>query len=204
MDTLPRGAEINLVSLGSSGSLAPHIAVAFAGGTREAIAVSRDGENSLWVPMWSAVARYPETKIWSVQYSRALARATPASLSIREAKDRLERAVRETAEFAFAQGLSVWGETFERAAGSLESAQPVAPYHPDILPPGGYSLAARRLLAAAVGAFVFGGMGSWNDITVADPEARARYEPLTRELYAAVMDGLIAAVNQGIAAASRG
>src|SRR4051794_262143 len=46
----------------------------------------------------------------------------------------------------------------------LTAVEPTAPYHPDILPSAGYTLAARQLLAGAVASFVFGGMGSWNDV----------------------------------------
>ena len=78
--------------------------------------------------------------------------------------------------------------------------KPTAPYHPDILPPAGYTLAAQQLLAAAVGGFVFGGMGSWNDSAPESADARPQYERLSEELYAAVTGGLVVAINGGMAA----
>ena len=45
--------------------------------------------------------------------------------------------------------------------------------------------------------FVFRGMGSWNDYGFSDRELQTRYERVTSRLYAAVMDGIIAAVNEG-------
>ncbi len=53
-------------------------------------------------------------------------------------------------------------------------------------------------MAASVAAFVFGGMGSWNDTGFADREMQARYERVTRQLYIAVMDGLVTAVNASV------
>ena len=122
-------------------------------------------------------------------------------MTIERAAEALETALREIGEFAAAQsGLAAWSETFAKAAESLGANAPAAPYHPDILPPRGYSSRARQLLAAAVGAFVFGGMGSWNDLGFAERKLQERYERLTKELYAAVMGGLVAAVNRGVSA----
>jgi hypothetical protein len=56
----------------------------------------------------------------------------------------------------------------------------------------------RQLLAASVAGFVFGGMGSWNDHGFSDRESQARYERVTSQLYAAVMEGMATAVNEGM------
>jgi len=195
---LPPVADIHLVALGSALPLAAHIAAALAGGTREGIAVSTGGESFLWSPLWEVVARYPETKIWSVTYRRIGAHPVEiATTSIDEAKVRLEAALDDAKELASQHdSLSSWCATFESAAQTLRSNDPVAPYHPDILPRL-YRLPARQLLAGAVGAFVFGGMGSWNDIVLSDGDARTAYESVTKRLYDAVIDALVTAVNAG-------
>ena len=74
----------------------------------------------------------------------------------------------------------------------------MAQFHPDILPSAGYTLAARQWLAAEVGGFVFGGMGSWNDGGPVSAQARLEYDRLTEELYSAVTDVLRVAVNTGM------
>jgi hypothetical protein len=38
-------------------------------------------------------------------------------------------------------------------------------------------------------------MGSWNDVGVADPAARETYERVSEDLYQAVLQSLVAAVN---------
>lgn len=43
--------------------------------------------------------------------------------------------------------------------------------------------AARQVFAAAVGAWVFGGMGSWNDFFVEDENLRQRYEEVSESLF---------------------
>ena len=195
---LPPDADFNLVALGSALPLAVHMAAALAGGTREGIAVSSGGRSFLWNPLWEVVARYPERKIWSVTYRRVRTRPveiTPAN--IEETKSRLETALDDAKELASRHGwLSSWCATFESAGQTLRSNDPVAPYHPDILPRL-YGLPARQLLAAAVAAFVFGGMGSWNDVVLSGREEQAAYESVTKRLYDAVMDALVTAVNAG-------
>jgi hypothetical protein len=54
---------------------------------------------------------------------------------------------------------------------------------------------AKRLLAEALEAWVFGGMGSWNDVVLTGDTDRAKYDKLTSSLYAAVIDACVAAAN---------
>jgi len=153
----------------------------------------------LWKPGWTTVAKYPETKIWSVTYSRTRSLRRDPDPTIEQAAEGLAAMLEEVARFiAASPSIASWGETIAQAAASLRAAEPRAPYHPDVLPSAGYSLAARRLLAASVTAFVFGGMGSWNDLGFADRSVHAEYERLTKKLYAAVMEGIVAAVNRGL------
>jgi hypothetical protein len=202
MTALPRASVIRFFSLGAAGSPAAHVASAFVGGTREGIGVSSSGSNDIWIPAWNATGdKYPEQKIWRVQYTMVKDSGIPLPApTVVIARERLGKALREITDFAAADsGLSPWCETFQRAADALGAPNPAAPYHPDILPPEGYTLEARQLLAAAVGGFVFGGMGSWNDGGPESSDARQEYEQLSTELYAAVMEGLGVAVNDGAA-----
>ncbi|MBW3624663.1 MAG: hypothetical protein KY468_14755 [Armatimonadetes bacterium] len=51
-----------------------------------------------------------------------------------------------------------------------------------MLPEEGYSLLARQLLATATQAYVFGGMGSWNDIGF-EGSLQREYEKVSADLY---------------------
>jgi hypothetical protein len=64
-----------------------------------------------------------------------------------------------------------------------------------MLPPVGYPLDARRILAAATQAWVFGGMGSWGDIRFEDKSVETAFWPLNTKLRVAVEDALISATN---------
>jgi hypothetical protein len=63
-----------------------------------------------------------------------------------------------------------------------------------MLPPRGFSESARRLLATAARSWVFGGMGTWNDLTFDGSEEEA-YEEVSAELYDAVLGAFVAAAN---------
>ncbi len=89
----------------------------------------------------------------------------------------------------------MWSEWFRAALQRASASRAVFDYYPDVLPLTGYTEPARRLLSACEKAWVFGGMGSWNDVGFETPELEARYRSLTPELFSAVLFGVAAAVN---------
>lgn len=200
MATFPVDARVALVCLGASTPVEASAASPFVSSARAGIAVLWDGGGNLWSPAWEAVGRYPDTKIWRVTYlARATLEVKATWQPLNEARTALADTLNDVAAFASAhEGLLGWRETFEKASQALHAPEPISPYHPDILPLEGYSLPARQLLAASVGGFVFGGMGSWNDCAFEEPEVQPRYECVTRQLYTAVLGGLVSAVNTGL------
>lgn len=86
--------------------------------------------------------------------------------------------------------MDAWAAWFERAltvAGDI-------PGHPDMLPPS-YTYEARHLAAMAAQAWVFGGMGSWNDVSFENVATAAEYEAVSRNLYDAVLIALEASAD---------
>ena len=67
-------------------------------------------------------------------------------------------------------------------------------YHSDISPPGYLSREAQALLAAAQAAWVFGGMGSWNDLRF-DGDDQRTYDFLSNQLYTLLITAIIQATN---------
>jgi hypothetical protein len=174
-----------------------HRAAAFAGGVPIAIQADLPKGFELWYPLWQTGG--PQQKPWLVTY-RALQfpyshARQPQDLG--EIKHSLHQALLKAAEFARrpqAAALS-WAAFFEKALERLDSAEPAMPYHADILPESGFSLEARQLLAGAAASYVFGGMGSWNNLGFEDPQTQAAYEQVTAELYAAVKLAVVKASN---------
>jgi hypothetical protein len=107
-----------------------------------------------------------------------------------EAENDLQAALTKAYDFAIEQKFDSWAAWFAKA----QAADPDMPYHPDMLPEG-WPHAAQRCASRAAQAWVFGGMGSWNDIYIPDPEVDARLREVSRELYRSVLVALVAATN---------
>lgn len=115
--------------------------------------------------------------------------------TVEDATRELGRALAEATEVAQGEGWDSWATWFAGAQAQLVAGEPVPRFHSDLAPPGSLDLPHRQLLAGAVGAWVFGGMGSWNDAAPADPERRSAYEGATLRLYTALVTALMAVVN---------
>jgi hypothetical protein len=148
----------------------------------------------LWQSHWAVRDRNrPDRRIWAVELTGTpLGEALPPQPAPASARDDLRAALEAIERFADADaGLADWSAWFAEALRLLEAAEPVIPYHPD-LAPDGLPLESRRLLAAAVKAWVFGGMGSWNDLAYPEGARRAEYEQQTGRLYRSVLAALLA------------
>ncbi len=165
------------------------------GGSRRIEAIGK-GAVHAWSPRWTLSDRDdPEERIWKVAYlmtSTSPRRSGPDPSSV---KDALQSNLGEIEAFARGQKLFNFAYCFRSALEALESDDPIAlSYSPDIVPPGFLGVEARRILVAAQKAWVFGGMGSWNDLGF-EGEDQKRYDCLSRELYALCNLALMAAAN---------
>lgn len=155
--------------------------------------------SDFWKPRWQLGNRdRKDKKIWRVSYVRVLSRmpltqARPDDLE--QLRLELKQCLERIAQFSRSQNLEWFTKAFESAFARLESQDPLADvYHTDIAPSGFLSLAANQLLGSAQAAWVFGGMGSWNDLGFEGP-AQARYEQLSEELYQLLNRVIVAAAN---------
>jgi hypothetical protein len=180
-------------------TLAPHLLAAWTNGSRVSIVTEGAEPRLRWIAS-RHVDRVPteaDERVWAVH---CVGRPDIADLAPRptipEAAAALEALVRAARELARRMDETFWGGQLERALARLTDDDPATKHHDDVLPPSA-ELDRRRLFAAAVGAYVFGGMGTWNDIGPPpdDEEANAEYDRVTPALYAAVLDAVAAAVN---------
>lgn len=179
------------------GPLPGHIAVSFAGGGRWTIVA--DGSDGIghWTPEW-AFHSDDAARPWTVRYvGRTAVQGTSFAppVALDAAREDLERSLIAAEELARAISTDDWREWFEAARRQLSSESPRARYHDDALPRSGYSLACRQVFAAAVGAWVFGGMGSWNDIVVDDVDLNRRYEVVSASLFRSVLNAFEAVLD---------
>ena len=171
-----------------------HVAAAFAGGLRAGMLTTGPGGGRYWQAHLTVGARIAaDGRIWSVSYLSQPFAAAPQVPGVGSAAATLDGALERAAYFADVQDLATWAQLFQRARRASGGGSGMGAR----LLPAGWDGAAARLIDTVSAAWVFGGMGSWNDVTPADPAAVAEYGAVTRELYSAVMLAAVAAVNVG-------
>src|SRR3954469_7398472 len=162
--------------------------VAFAGAGSWSMLATGAVTESWWAGWTVGDQKAPDRRIWNVGYRGVELPKTemPAAPSIAQAGLRLREALHAAAEFARSQGLDQWSGVFDSAlrAGAADD---------DLLHPAA-AAEARALAATASRAWVFGGMGSWNDLSF-DGDAQVRSERVSEELYRATLEALVAATN---------
>ena len=169
------------------------------GGGKWSIETRRSSSSDFWKSRWQLGNRDRKDKrIWRVSYVRFLSRrpstqAQPEDLE--QLRSELEQCLERITQFSRSQNLEWFTRAFESGIVKLESPDPLADiYHADIAPPGFLSLVASQLLGSAQAAWVFGGMGSWNDQGF-EGQTQARYEQLSEELYQLLNRVIVAAAN---------
>lgn len=185
-----------LIRPGNDG-LAGHLTAAFANGVSTPIVAARADEASIWRASWSVAAgeRPADNRIWVVTYENVsdIARPTLQHPTITAATAHLGDALQAIHRFAISHDTGHWVAWFEEALALLNSPAPATPYYAEFLPDRG--LAHSQLTSCAVKAWVFGGMGSWNDLGFFGDDAQHEYEQVTSRLFNAVMEAVDAAAN---------
>lgn len=174
-----------------------HVAVAFSGGVPTAIQADLPNSFELWYPQWKTGGQVK--KPWLVEYRSLLfpnSHALPVE-KLSTVKNKLKQAVSQAEKFAKRSDINAsnWATWFTQSLKLLDSSSPIAPFHPDILPASSFSLETRQILFSAMQSYVFGGMGSWNDMGFQKPEIQNEYERITKELYEAVKSAIVMASN---------
>lgn len=158
----------------------------------------RSGHADVWRSTWSVDREYQSScdGVWDVVYDN-LGEVPDPELrhpSVESAIEQLSGALDAIHQFASAHKTGHWGELFAAARELLTTAEPTVPYYDQLLPDRG--LQHTRLTAALAESWVFGGMGSWNDLGFGEPDVAADYQAVTRDLYAAVMTAVDAVTNR--------
>ncbi len=169
------------------------------GGGRWLIEALHPSGADYWEARWEVGNQdHPEKLIWQVAYGRIAQTSEPSQLSIRAAavvKQELLSTLVEIEAFANKHQQYGFAKAFKLGQSALESKSPHADsYHKDISPSGFLNLESSQLLAASQAAWVFGGMGSWNDMGFSGKEQET-YESLSDSLYRLLNEAFIVASN---------
>jgi hypothetical protein len=151
-----------------------------------------DGRSFSWVPIWQhQKSEPPLSKPWKVEYQAFNDTRSFEVPDTAAATEILRSALTDIHRFATDLEIPFWPSLFERASGWLEGTESDL-HHNDLCPEGALSADARRLLYACQTSWVFGGMGSWNDIYETQ---NPKYPIVSKALFNAVNSGIVAAVN---------
>ena len=170
-----------------------HISSAFVGGgSIWIIEVQSDRGSDLYADAKFLDTYLPKAKSQYVRFERGVHHLANDP-SVDDARTRLNDALTNISEFAGRyEHLTHWADIFNRARKCLTTYEP--PVDDFLLPFGILPKKALQLIRAAFGSWVFGGMGSWNDVAFSG-EAGYECSSLTDALYEAVCVALMAGAN---------
>ncbi len=137
--------------------------------------------------------------LWIVHFVHADDASLAPDLSVEDATRHLQAVILVALDHARREPrLAQWAGSLERALAALAGSGP--PHGPfDVLPDYGYTDEAVRLVTGVHYAWILGGEGSWSDYEPrSKPDARLHDRTMT-ELYACLIEGMLAAVNDGLA-----
>lgn len=169
------------------------------GGGRWLIEAVKPSESDFWEANWEVGDKDdPEQNIWNVKYGRILRNANQPERPlphILEVKVQLKEALTKISEFAHSNECGNFAKCFDRGIKAL-SEQPSSNDNGYIIFPDNYAASDyHQVLNACQSAWVFGGMGSWNDMGFSDNEVHKQYEELSDMLFNLVNLSIIVASN---------
>ncbi len=173
------------------------------GGTWAMEAVQQSGGRTLWFSRWQVWDQNaPERRIWRVSYGRVSGTrvATPPAGDLAVLAARLRAALADIHNFSERHQCGAFTTSFSRAIETVDSGGTKRyGFHKDLAPEGACPSLAECLLDACQSAWVFGGMGSWNDLAFSG-DVQVEYERTSQGLFLTLTDVIQAAANASSAA----
>lgn len=174
-----------------------HQLAGFIGGGGATILETNHGDFSIfWLSKWE----YVNDK-WQVTYVSSLKRYQPTDwhYDVGDTHARLGDVLTRIRDFAQNNKEGHWAKIFDKALQALSETTPdMTERQASRILPENYASLNKQLLLAASRSFVFGGMGSWNDVYFSDEEIYDQYRTLSGELYQTMMQAVICSVNQDL------
>nr|AQQ75086.1 hypothetical protein [uncultured bacterium] len=167
------------------------------GGPAWLIEVVGDGPSAIWQGFEQIGERNdPEQKIWINTYLRVGETTAQdfAALPLAQASADLKESLVEIEALARRMKFAPFDAMFAAARASLEGGPIDHAFAADADRYAAFDVAQQRLLGAVLHAWVFGAMGSWNDIAP-DEADKDDYERLSEQLFVALNDAICALAN---------
>ncbi len=151
-------------------------------------------KSDFWIPSWQVGDRnHPEQKIWKVFYiqkAKGLTSLPLPKVDLNTLQADLHNILKQIAHFAFDQKQNDFGHCFMKALEFLEESPIPKKSEFPLAPPFFLDPSSEKLLNALQAAWVFGGMGSWNDL-VFEGELLEKYTQLSDHLFYLIIEILI-------------
>jgi hypothetical protein len=172
------------------------------GGGRWLIEANYGKKSDFWEARWGVKYQDEPSKIiWHATYGKIASgvKANPIFFEdLYGLKTELQDALENIEKLAAKYELKYFQECFQKALSSLSSNRPLlVDYYPDLMPQNYMSPLAEQVLAASQNAGVFGGMGSWNDLSLEDD--KEQYRDLSDRLFSLLNVSIYSSVNSCIA-----
>jgi hypothetical protein len=155
-----------------------------------------DSHFERWMAKWDVGdQKRPDRRIWRVTYACVStgSEAPAAVVSEENARATLKTALTEIQAFSARMKCDPFTQNFERGLKALAHELGADVYHHDLWPAKLLPSEAEDLLNARQCAWVFGGMGSWNDMGFDGADGK-EYERVSEQLFRAVTTAIPAAV----------
>jgi hypothetical protein len=181
-------------------NLSDRMSVAFVGGGGfwAIEVIGQDGYSQILRSQWEVGNRNaPNRRIWRVGYGQ-VGRIKTTNAEARPLiilKESLGTALREIHDFSKAHECEGFTKCFSNARESLSPLAPRHGHHKDLSVDGILSPDAMALLDSCQTAWVFGGMGSWNDMGFDGEEGR-EYDRVSENLFRLLCEIIPASANE--------
>jgi len=168
------------------------------GGTWSMEVVLAGNRSQFWIPRWEVCNKdEPEKRIWHVTYGCISEKDTVQEqfTSLQVIESRLSQALSEIYSFSKNHNCGGFTQWFADAIDTIDSeGKNLHGYHKDLAPDGYLSHNEKIILDACQKSWVFGGMGSWNDLGF-DGVDQVEYERVSEQLFNVVNEAIIVGVN---------
>ena len=169
------------------------------GGERWLIETTRVISSDFWEARWRVRNQNaPDRKTWDVKYFRVSQNrpsVSPGARGLPALRRELEDVLVNIKEFARRQNLAVFADLFQRSIELICADRPLEHVcHSDLTRGTELPLDAQEVLAAAQAAWVFGGMGSWNDL-ILEGSAQQEYAQRSDQLFSLLSEAICEAAN---------
>jgi hypothetical protein len=157
-----------------------------------------DSASEYWLSRWEVWNQEaPEQRIWRVTYGMVSRGKTSDDNmpSLKSVLASLEKSLEEIRSFSERNNCEGFTQSFAKALDTIRSGKKQG-YHQDISPAGLLSKDAEVILDACQSAWVFGGMGSWNDMGFEDAE-QLEYQRVSDQLFNTINSAIVAVTSRG-------